>query len=388
MSETNPTRRRRASTGGHYRKTRWSGVYERDGAYYPRLYVGKIAGTSRYQWLHRERTGAAAADALAVARAARPRRRGEPHTVQSWAQRSPEHPNGLWLALRPRQKPATNRGYSEQAAPFVTAYGPELLADVDVELALEWIVVRGMRWTLGGVRAMFTDARRAGLITTNPFLGMGLSSGHGRRELQVLELAEVIELAEIAARCWPRAGVGRVWRALIIWQAFVGTRPAEAYGLTRADLDRDRVHVRRQRPPGAARTAVADLPMPKNGQARTVNVHPLALAAIRELPTSLRADAPLFTTRRGRALSGATQHYYWNPIRAAAGRPSMDLYELRHFAGSYHLNDLELAPQDVAEQLGHTDGGVLVQRLYGHPSAQLARRRIRDAYARPLEATK
>jgi integrase len=57
----------------------------------------------------------------------------------------------------------------------------------------------------------------------------------------------------------------------------------------------------------------------------------------------------------------------------------MDLYELRHFCASWLLNDLGLPPQDVAHQLGHTDGGALVQKLYGHPSEKLARDRIKRA---------
>ena len=57
----------------------------------------------------------------------------------------------------------------------------------------------------------------------------------------------------------------------------------------------------------------------------------------------------------------------------------MDFYELRHFCGSWLFNDLELPAQDVAHQLGHTDGGALVQRLYGHPSEKLARDRIKRA---------
>jgi hypothetical protein len=40
---------------------------------------------------------------------------------------------------------------------------------------------------------------------------------------------------------------------------------------------------------------------------------------------------------------------------------------------------LELPAQDVAAQLGHTDGGRLVMALYGHPSAELARDRIKRA---------
>jgi integrase len=57
----------------------------------------------------------------------------------------------------------------------------------------------------------------------------------------------------------------------------------------------------------------------------------------------------------------------------------MDFYELRHFCASWLFSDLELPAQDVAHQLGHTDGGALVQRLYGHPSERLARERIKRA---------
>lgn len=40
--------------------------------------------------------------------------------------------------------------------------------------------------------------------------------------------------------------------------------------------------------------------------------------------------------------------------------------------------------EDIAAQLGHTDGGVLVQRLHGHPSTELARKRAHEAYRRPI----
>lgn len=381
---------RRRNTDSRWRKTRWQGVYERNGRYHGQLYTGKENGRSQYEWLDGEPTGQAAADALATARASRAgshrtgRRR---HTVASWAQRTTEHPNGLWLALRPRSKPASNRTYAEQAAPFVAAYGDMPLSDLDgdVELALEWLEVKGMRWTLGGVRAMCTDARRAGHIAANPFLGLGISTGAGRKHIDVLTVEQVDELAACAEKTWRRGAYGKLWRALIYWQAYVGSRPAEGYGLIRPDIDAKAglVTIERQRPPVDARTPVDELPPPKNGQARTVNVHPLALEAVLSLPTPLRSQTPLFHARRGGPLSGASQHYYWHPIRSAFGNPSLDLYELRHFCGSYHLNDLELAPQDVAEQLGHTDGGVLVQRLYGHPSQELARRRIAAAYEQP-----
>ncbi|MGZ6652448.1 MAG: hypothetical protein ACXVHB_34160 [Solirubrobacteraceae bacterium] len=39
-----------------------------------------------------------------------------------------------------------------------------------------------------------------------------------------------------------------------------------------------------------------------------------------------------------------------------------------------------MTPWDVAIQLGHTDGGQLVMRLYGHPSEAGARARLLAAW--------
>ena len=44
------------------------------------------------------------------------------------------------------------------------------------------------------------------------------------------------------------------------------------------------------------------------------------------------------------------------------------------------LNELELEPWVIAEQLRHSDGGRLVLELYGHPDRGKAIDRIRRAY--------
>ena len=58
----------------------------------------------------------------------------------------------------------------------------------------------------------------------------------------------------------------------------------------------------------------------------------------------------------------------------------LDFYELRHFGASHMLNELEIEPWVIAEQLRHSDGGALVLELYGHPDRKEAIRRIRRAY--------
>jgi integrase len=61
-------------------------------------------------------------------------------------------------------------------------------------------------------------------------------------------------------------------------------------------------------------------------------------------------------------------------------REKLDLYELRHACATL-LMERGLAPHVVANQLGHTDGGALVQRLYGHPSERGMREQVRLAFA-------
>lgn len=98
----------------------------------------------------------------------------------------------------------------------------------------------------------------------------------------------------------------------------------------------------------------------------------------------MRLDVPwLVVTPRGRRFTESSLYYYWNPVRAAFGRPGMDFYELRHFCAT-HLLELGVSHADVAIQLGHTDGGALVMSTYGHPSEEGARERLKRAYERKV----
>jgi integrase len=222
---------------------------------------------------------------------------------------------------------------------------------------------------------MFSDARRTGFIDHNPFAGLRLTGTRGRKDLDVLSREEVERLAECATEVW--AGeVALSVRALILCAAFVGMRPAELYGLRWSDLDLRQSEIRVERQYSAkSRT----FELPKNGLKRTIVLTAPAKAALLSMPRPVSTDELIFRGSRGGALTGRTQHYYWHPVRCRFGLPSMDLYELRHFCGAWLFNDLELPAQDVAHQLGHTDGGALVQRLYGHPSERLARERIKRA---------
>lgn len=315
-------------------------------------------------------TFATQAEAKAAARIeesrvlARKGRRGDT-TVAEFADR--------WLDLHPRQKESTNVAYAEQVKPFVARYGALSLRDVTVDLALEWALER--RWTVGGIRAMFSDARRRGLVESNPFTGLRLRGSRGRKDIDVLSRAEIDRLVQSAHDVWT-GEVAYMMAAVISMAAFVGMRPGELYGLRWSDIDlrSDEIHVERQ-----YSSATRSFEVPKNGRARVIALTGPAKAALIAMPRPLDGEELVFRASRGGPMTGRVQHYYWHPVRCRFGRPSMDFYELRHFCASWLFNDLELPAQDVAHQLGHTDGGALVQRLYGHPSERLARERIKRA---------
>ena len=69
-------------------------------------------------------------------------------------------------------------------------------------------------------------------------------------------------------------------------------------------------------------------------------------------------------------------------MRAAAGLGDMTLYlATRHYFSYYALNILDLEPSVIAVQLGHRDGGRLVEELYGHRDKRKSLAKIRRAFA-------
>lgn len=292
----------------------------------------------------------------------RPRTQGA-ETCDSFADR--------WLDDFPRAAPATRKTYHYGIRGFATAFGGVLLCDLDRPAARAW--AKGApQSNVRVVRAMFNDAINEGLHPgPNPFANLRLEQPRGRKDLQALTADEVADLADCALKV--HGAYGEVFRAIILFAGYVGLRPGELCALERRDVTVDEVTIRQNL------DGTNQLKKPKNGKARTVILPPVARDALRSVPSSL--DVPwLFTTPTGRRLSKNTLHYYWRPVRALFGRSDMDFYELRHFCAT-HLLELGVAHADVAVQLGHTDGGALVMSTYGHPSEDLARLRLKRAFA-------
>lgn len=110
----------------------------------------------------------------------------------------------------------------------------------------------------------------------------------------------------------------------------------------------------------------------KNCRKREVVMDDIVIAGLKGLLPFLAGNELLFQTVTGRKLNSKSKwSYYWDPIRKRApDLAQMQVYELRHYFATLMLNNGARA-EDVAEQLGHSDGGELVRKLYGHPDKRI-----------------
>ncbi len=277
----------------------------------------------------------------------------------------------MWLTNYARPAPATRRTYRYALRQFVADFGHARLNELDRLAARPWALAQPQS-NVRAVRAMLNDAISDGLHPgPNPFANLRLEQPRGRKDLDALTEEELQTLAGHALAV--HEDYGLTFRAIVLFAAYVGLRPGELCALQRSDVGHDEVVIRRNL------DGTGQLKLPKNGKERVVILPPPARDALLDLAP--RVDVPwLFVTRSGRQFRKSSLLYYWNPVRAAFGRPGMDFYELRHFCAT-HLLELGVSHADVAVQLGHSDGGALVMSTYGHPSEDGARERLKRAFA-------
>lgn len=290
-------------------------------------------------------------------------------TVGAW--RATWSTDPLWA----RPKASTNLHNAERVKAFCDAHETLPLRLVDDETVRGWLAGGRRSGQVPALRALFSDAAsaKAGrLIERNPWAGLGITKGRGRADVEPPTVEMVEELVACACRV--------AFPAFAAWLqvgAYTGLRTGELDALEwdAVDLAEHRVRVRQQWSP-KSKTFTA----PKNGRARWAILTPPAREALLALPRDGRyCFRPLL---RGEHLTPSSRAYHWKAIRVAAGYDG-DLYlATRHFAGSYMVNVLGLDSEDVAIALGHTDGGELVRRLYGHRSHSDARARVLAAYRR------
>jgi integrase len=312
------------------------------------------------------KTKAEAKAARARARAQLGRRRDEEVTLRGFWERWVTDP----VFARPKASSDVRR--RELTKAFVDRYGDLRIDEIGDEIVAEWLAGGRRNGTVMGLRSLFNDARKvqAGhLIDRNPFERLGLGRGPGRRDQQPPTEEMVWSLIHHAHRL-----VSESFAAWLQVAAFTGMRPGELDALrwTRVDFERSRIDVAEQ---FNGTTRIFDTP--KNHRRRDA---PLTIQARDALLSLARQSEFCFVSLRGTHWTASSRAYHWKSVRAAAGYDGSVYLATRHFAGWYMVNELQMPSEDVAIALGHTDGGELVRRLYGHRDRDRALDRIISAY--------
>ncbi len=279
-------------------------------------------------------------------------------TVQEWSVR--------WLEECPRCE-GTTRAYVYATKPVVDRFGGRQIRSI-TEAEGNNFMVSSPKHAGDVARVMFSDARRLGLIDRNPF------DGH-RRALPSMRRPTLPVRAELDALIRASAAVhgpvyGRHFGAMIEVAAWTALRPGELFALCmeQVDLERNTINVDRQL------LRSGRLAPPKPRRHSQIGLAPRARRALLEHAPADTSQHVFWTVERT-PFGQSKLHYYWNPVRVAAGLPNLHFRDLRHFCAT-QLVEAGVLPCDVAIQLGHCDNGELVMKHYLNPNEERARRHI------------
>lgn len=287
-----------------------------------------------------------------------------------------------WPQDFPRADEVTAIKNAEAVRKFGKDFEGRPLRSITREEARKW--ARENEWRRAKVRAMFNDALEEGLVDENPFANLKLPSSRGRKDIIPLTYEEVMLLGQTALEV--HGSYGPEFRAMILFAAFTAMRPGEIFAARHSLLSGDLYDLRRQ-----YSTVLKREKEPKKDSTGVIYVPKEAREAVASLPRRLGDDV-IFRTKTGCRFNTGTLHYVWDPVRRAfvAQLPThhhlrereepLDFYELRHFGASYMLNVLGFEPWVIAKQLRHSDGGVRVVQLYGHPDRDRAIEIMREGF--------
>lgn len=271
-----------------------------------------------------------------------------------------------------RPKESTNIHNQERTRAFVEKYGELPMGDVDATVVSGWLWGGKNQGTVPQLRAMWNDAmslKAGALVDRNPFARLGISKGPGLRDQQPPTEEMVWALIGHAKDL-----TGPHWAAWLQLAAFTGMRPGEIDALRweRVDFDRSRIIVAEQYSSNSK-----SFTTPKNGKQREAPMTAPAREALLSVP---QQHEFCFVNLREHHWTAGSRAYHWSTVRAAAGWKGSLYLATRHFAGWYMYELLGMPAEDVAISLGHTDGGELVRRLYGHKDRDKALTRVVEAY--------
>lgn len=249
---------------------------------------------------------------------------------------------------------------------FKKEFGKEHLDDIDRPTARRFAATWPPSVTTV-VRNMMQDAYDDGLIEANPFSDIQLPHSDGRAGNEVISAKDLNGLADASI---PALGseYGPLFRAAILFSAYVGPREESMWHLERDDLD--------------AKEREAHFRVVKNDRPYKAVLLPEAIEALKSFVP--RATPFVFTALGGGQFTKGSHFYAWDKVRQHAGMPDYQWHELRHWCGHHFYITLGFSPEEAGAQLGHKDGRMIIQ-TYGHGS-QGALERLKRGTEKPVVA--
>lgn len=293
-----------------------------------------------------------------------------------------------WPDGQRAQKDTGRRGSSvrrlrEGLRPFIREHGQRRLDSFTRDEAITWTLSKGAN-TQQAVRQFFNHALDRELIGRNHFARLGASKRKRRVDKPDFEIItdEQYRRLRQSARASRADEFGLIIEGAILAVGEAAMRPGELFALHHSDLDFDKnmIHVRRQ-----LDLDTGEITWPKDDDRRRVVMSPTLRAHIRTMP---RLGQIIFPAPRGGYMLRSSWSAHWHAVRAGAGLPAQDFYELKHRAIQWMVDPIEdgglgLDPPTVATMVGHDDGGYLIATVYtklGERRALARAQRAMDAY--------
>jgi integrase len=292
-----------------------------------------------------------------------------------------------WPAGQRAQKATGRRDSSvrrmqEGLRPFIREHGERRLDSFTRDEAITWTLPKGAN-TQQAVRQFFNHALDRELITRNHFTRLGAGKRKRRvdkPDFEIITDAQYRRLRQ-SARASRADDYGLILEGAILAVGEEAMRPGELFALHYSDLDfaRNMIRIRRQ-----LDLDTGKITWPKDDDPRYVVMSPAFRAHI---PTMPRLGKIVFPAPRGGYMLRSSWSTHWHTIRAGAGMPGQDFYELKHRAIQWMVDPVEdgglgLDPPTVAAMVGHDDGGYLIATVY----TKLAQRRALARAQRAMDA--
>jgi integrase len=298
-------------------------------------------------------------------------------------------PDGESCEKETGRRESTVKRARDGLKPFIREFHDRPLDGFTRDEAVTWTRPKGAN-TQQSVRQFFNHAVDRELIPRNLFTKLGASKKKRRVDRPDFEILsdEKYNLLLSCARKSRTDDHGLVIEGAALCVGETAMRPGEVFGLHRPDIHwtENMIHVRWQTDLDSGKVT-----WPKDDAERWVPMSPRLRAHLETMPrrgkTIYRDKGEIvFPATRGGYMLRSTWSNIWHSVRASAGLPSQEFYELKHRAIQWMVDPVEdgglgLDPATVAEIVGHDDGGYLIATVY----TKLGRRRALERAQRAMK---